>query len=270
MTEARAHADGGQLAGTALFQGERHEFILERVRKYGRVEVAALAAALGVTGETIRRDLAQLQSQHLVRRQHGGAVPWREWMFEPNLAIRESHNIDEKRRIAGAAVEEVPESGSVLIDSGSTALRLADVFPRDRSLTVFTNSLPIARSLAISDKPEVVMLGGTLRRRTMACVDESGPWALQDINVDVLFFSCDAVSLERGFSTPDRSEVALKQAMMRSARRSVMMLDHSKFREDQRYKYASIGDVDVIITDAEVGDSTAARLQEMGPRVMRV
>ena len=99
----------------------------------------------------------------------------------PRLEVRESINVDEKRRIAAAAAREVPESGSIIIDSGSTALHLADVLDRERDLTVITNSIPIIRSLALTDRPEVVVLGGALERKTMAMVDETGVELLRDI-----------------------------------------------------------------------------------------
>ena len=173
-------------------------------------ETQALRALL----QTIRRDLSDLQGERMVRRVHGGAVPWRTGMTVPELHVREGQNVEAKRRIGAAAAREVPERGSVLIDSGSTAAHLADAFDRDRDVTVITNAIPIAQSLATSDKPRVVVLGGTLRRRTMAMVDETGVQALRELAVDVLFCGCDGMSPERGFSTPFAAEVAIKQAMI--------------------------------------------------------
>ena len=270
MTQPETRAgDSGSRSG-ALFQVERREQIMERVLRDGRVDVADLALAFDVTSETIRRDLTDLQEERLVRRVHGGAVPWRSWIFEPQLRVRESQNVDEKRRIARAALQEVPEQGAILIDSGSTAAHLADLLDRDRQLTVITNSVPIVQSLATTERPEVVLIGGTLRRNTMAFVDETGVDMLRDLTVDVLFMGCDGVSPGRGFTTPYRSEAAIKRAMMASARRTVMMFDHSKVGNDQLLRFAPIGDVDLIITGAEVDDVTASLFEEQGPIVTRV
>ena len=264
-TEATATAKPG-----GLFQLERRELIMERVLQEGRVDVAELAEAFNVTSETIRRDLTDLQSDRLVRRVHGGAVPWRSWIFEPALVVRESQNVEEKMRIARAATQEVPEHGSIMIDSGSTAAHLADLLDRDRDLTVITNSIPIVQSLATTERPDVIILGGTLRRNTMAFVDETGVDMLHDLTVDVSFMGCDGASPERGFTTPYRSEAALKRAMIASARRTVMMFDHTKIGNDQLLRFASIGDVDTIITGADVDDATVALLEEHGPGVVRV
>jgi DeoR family transcriptional regulator, fructose operon transcriptional repressor len=252
-----------------MFQVERRERIMQRLLREGRVDVTDLAESFDVTGETIRRDLTHMQRERLVRRVHGGAVPWRGTAIVPRLEVREGINVDEKRRIAAAATGEVPERGSLIIDSGSTALHLADQLDRERDLTVITNSIPIIRSLALSDRPHVVVLGGALERKTMAMVDETGVELLRDIIVDVLFIGCDGMSPETGFTTPYRAEVAIKRAMMASARRIVMMFDHSKIGNEQLFRFATVEEVDVIITGIEVDDATAARMEAQGPVVIR-
>lgn len=256
-------------ARSPMFQAERRERIVRRLLREGRVDVTALAESFDVTGETIRRDLADLQRDRLVRRVHGGAIPWRGTAIVPRLEVREGINVDEKRRIATAATAEVPERGSLIIDSGSTALHLADQLDRERDLTVITNSVPIIRSLALTDRPQVVVLGGALERKTMAMVDETGVDLLRDITVDVLFIGCDGMSPETGFTTPYRAEVAIKRAMMASARRVVMMFDHSKVGNEQLFRFATLDEVDVIITGVEVDDATAARMEAQGPVVIR-
>jgi DeoR family fructose operon transcriptional repressor len=253
-----------------MFQGERRAQIMARILEHGRVDVAELAEEFDVTGETIRRDLTELQHQRLVRRVHGGAVPWRGAMIVPRLEVRESRNVENKRRIATAALEEVPEGGSLIIDSGSTTLLLADLLHRDRDLTVITNSVPVIRSLALTDGPEIVVLGGLLKRLSGAMIDETGIDMLRDITVDVLFIGCDAMSPERGFTVPYRDEVAIKRAMMGSARRVVMMFDHSKVGNEQLFRFGSIDEVDTIITDTGVDDATTALLEQQGPVVIRV
>lgn len=267
--ELKDPRDPGGSARPPLFQVERRERILERVQRDGRVDVAELAETFDVTSETIRRDLIDLQGEGLLRRVHGGAVPSRAADAVPELQVREGQNVDEKRRIGIAAAREAPERGAIIIDSGSTALHLADALDREHDLTVITNSIPIARSLATTERPRIVMLGGTLRRRTMAMVDESGAETLRDIAVDILFVGCDGFSLERGFTTPYRTEVALKRAMMACARRVVMMFDHSKVGNDQIFRFADVGEVDTIVTGAETDPATIAALEERGRTVIR-
>jgi len=270
MEQSEAEPEAVTVKAGPMFQGERRAQIMSRVLEHGRVDVTELAEEFDVTGETIRRDLTELQRQRLVRRVHGGAVPWRGSMHVPRLEVRESHKVGEKRRIATAALLEVPQSGSLIIDSGSTTLHVADLLDRDRDLTVITNSVPIIRSLATTERPDVVVLGGALERKTMTFADQPGVDMLRDITVDVLFIGCDGMSPERGFTTPFRAEVAIKRAMMASARRTVMMFDHSKIGSEQLFRFATIDEVDTIITDTGVDDVTAAILEEQGPVVVRV
>jgi len=104
----------------------------------------------------------------------------------------------------------------------------------------------------------------------MAFVDETGVGTLREISVDVAFIGCDGMSPERGFTTPYREEVAIKRAMMASARRVVMMFDHSKVGNEQLFRFATVDEIDTIITDTGVDDETTALLEERGPVVIRV
>jgi DeoR family fructose operon transcriptional repressor len=260
--------DDAASTGT-LSQFERHEQIVGLAVLNGRVDVGNLAERFDVTTETIRRDLGSLQDKRVLRRVHGGAVPWQRWRYEPSLTVRGSHNAEEKHRIAKRALEELPGEGSILIDSGSTAAHLASLFPRDRKFTVVTNSIPVAQMLATNEQVDVIMIGGALKKNTLALVDSSGVEALETMVVDLAFLGTDGVSPERGFTTPYRDEVAIKRAMMSSARRGVMLLDHSKVGNDHLHRIATVAEIDTIITGAEVQDSDVAALQELGPLVVR-
>lgn len=254
---------------SSLFQVERHQQIVELAMVNGRVDVRGLADRFGVTTETIRRDLAYLQDQKLVRRVHGGAVPWEGLRYEPLLKVRGSLNAEEKHRISKRALEELPSEGSILLDSGSTSAHLAQLLPDDRPLTVVTNSIPAAQALENNEAMEVVLIGGTLRKNTMALVDATGVEALRRITVDVTFLCTDGASPTRGFTTPYTEEVAIKRAMISSARRVVALFDHSKVGNDRLHWFASIEDVDTIITDDAVSDQDATAFAELGPIVVR-
>lgn len=234
----------------------------------GRVEVAELASRFQVTTETIRRDLSELQDQRLLRRVHGGAVEWESSKFEPLLVVRTDQHDDEKRRMAKLAVHELPDAGTVIIDSGSTLGRFAEAVPTTARLRVITNSLPIAQTLAEHDDVEVIVLGGKVRRNTMAMVDADAVGALGPITVDTLFISADGLSAEAGLTTPYRQEAALKQAMIRSARRVVALVDHSKFDKDQFVRYAEWSDIDVLITTVEADPNTIAEIETRGTTVL--
>lgn len=252
-----------------MYAEERHQAIVERARTEGRVDVAVLAGDLDVTAETIRRDLTTLERHGLLRRVHGGAIPVERLGFEPALALRDTVMQAEKERIAKAALDELPEEGAVLLDAGTTTARLADVLPTDRELTVVTNAIPIATKLATRRNVTVLLIGGRVRGRTMAAVGEWAAQLLRDTFVDVAFIGTNGVSVERGLTTADTTEAGGKRAMMASARRTVVLADHTKVGNDQFARFGSLEDVDVLITDSGLDDETAAELAALGPRVVR-
>lgn len=252
-----------------MYAEERHQLIVERARTQGRVDVATLAADFDVTAETIRRDLTTLERHGLLRRVHGGAIPVERLGFEPALAQRDAVLQGEKERIAKAALEELPVEGAILLDAGTTTARLADILPTDRELTVVTNAIPIATSLASRRNLIVLLVGGRVRGRTMAAVGEWAERTLEDTFVDVAFVGTNGVSVERGLTTPDTSEAAAKRAMMAAARRTVILADHTKIGNDQLARFGRLEDVDVLITDSGLDEATAAELAASGPRVVR-
>jgi DeoR family fructose operon transcriptional repressor len=194
-----------------------------------------LAEDLGVTAETIRRDLTVLERAGVLRRVHGGAIPVERLGFPPALAARNAVMTAEKERIAKAALAALPQEGSVIIDAGTTTGRLAQVLPTDRELTVVVNAPPLAIALASRPNLTVIMLGGRVRGRTLATVDDL---ALRP--------------LERLFAE----------------RRSVLLADHTKFSNDYMARFADLGDVDVIYTDSGLDRRVAAELKAAGPEVV--
>lgn len=253
---------------TALFQTERQHQIVTSTIKNGRVEVAELADRFGVTTETIRRDLSDLQRQRVVRRVHGGAIPWETAGFEPLLSVRADHHDAEKRRLARVAVHELPDTGAVIIDSGSTLTRFAEAIPADCGLRIVTNSLRIAQVLAEHERTDVVVIGGKLRKNTLAMVDADAVAAVRPLMVDTLFISSDGLSAARGLTTPYREEAALKQAMINAARRVVALVDHSKVGQDHFIRFAEWSDIDVLVTNTEVDAGTVAAIESLGTSVL--
>jgi DeoR family fructose operon transcriptional repressor len=251
-----------------MYQEERHAVILERARNAGRVDVAELATEFDVTPETVRRDLTSLERHGLLRRVHGGAIPVERLGFEPGLTARNAIMAAEKERIARAALAEVPAEGALLIDAGTTTARLADLLPTDRELTVVTNAVPIAMALSARPNVTLMMVGGRVRGRTLASVDEWALRVLAETFVDVAFLGANGVSLERGLTTPDVGEAAVKRAMLRAARRAVVLADHTKVGNDCFARFGDLADVDVLITDEGLDIDLAAELGAAGPRVV--
>ncbi|HEV7605300.1 MAG TPA: DeoR/GlpR family DNA-binding transcription regulator [Candidatus Limnocylindrales bacterium] len=251
-----------------MYAEERQRWIVERARAGGRVEVAAIADELGVTTETVRRDLTTLERHALLRRVHGGAIPIERLGFEPALAARVGVLTEEKERIARRALDELPDEGSILLDAGTTTARLAEALPSDRELVVLTNALPIAMSLSVRPNITVLILGGRVRGRTQAAVDAWALHALADTYVDVAFIGTNGISAERGLTTPDTTESAVKGAMIKAARRSVVLADHTKVGQDHLSRFAELDQIDTLITDSGLDLQLADELRSRGLKVL--
>jgi DeoR family fructose operon transcriptional repressor len=247
----------------------RQQEIYLLARRNGSVDVTELARHFDVTTETIRRDLSELQERQQIRRVHGGAVPVQSQAFEPMIEARDALNTAEKHDIARLAVHQVPERGSVIIDSGSTGRRLAEVFPIDRNVQVITNYLLTGVTLAQRGVQELTVLGGSVRINRFAMVDASVVESVRHLKVDVLFISCDGLSLERGLTTPYREESLVKRAMIEASRWVVVIVDASKFGNDQPFGYADFDAIDVLITDPRASDEDVRLIESKGVEVFR-
>lgn len=250
-----------------MYAEERRRAIADRASADGRVEVAALAAEFDVTPETIRRDLSDLERRNVVRRVHGGAIAAEPFTGELRLTEKATVRAAEKRRIAQAALARVPDGGIILIDAGTTTGELANLLP-DTALTVITNALPIATTLAERTQLTVLCVGGRVRGRTMATVDAWATRMLGDLRVDTAFVATNGVSVERGLSTHDPAEAAVKAAMIACARHVVLLADHTKFGAEHFVRYASLGQIDTVITDGGLADAHIEALEDAGPRVV--
>ncbi len=252
-----------------MYAEERQQLIVERARTEGRVDVTTLAELFDVTAETVRRDLTSLERQGLLRRVHGGAIPVERLGFEPALATRDAAASSEKERIAKAALAELPNEGAILLDAGTSTARLAEILPLDRELTVVTNALPIAATLAARPNITVHLLGGRVRGRTMATVDAWAARLLADTYVDVAFMGTNGISVERGLTTPDVAEAEVKRAMIAAARRTVVLADHTKVGVDHFARFGAVTDVDVLVTDSGIDAELALDLDSAGVRVVQ-
>lgn len=252
-----------------MYAEERQQAILQAARADGRVDVAALAEELNVTAETIRRDLTTLERAGVLRRVHGGAIPVERVGFEPALAARDAVMTEEKERIAKAALTEVPNEGAIILDAGTTTARLAQVLPGDRELTVVVNSPVLASMLGIRANLNVLLIGGRVRGRTLATVDDWALRPLAELYVDVAFMGTNGCSVERGLTTPDPAEAAVKRAMIAAARRSVLLADHTKIGNNYLARFGSLSDLDLLITDSGLKDEFVSDMDAAGLRVVR-
>jgi DeoR family transcriptional regulator, fructose operon transcriptional repressor len=253
-----------------MYAEERQQAIAQLVTETGRWSVNDLAGRFEVTTETVRRDLSALERIGLVRRVHGGAVAGeRLAVIDTALGERDVAHAAEKDRIAQAALPQLPTAGSsILLDAGSTTSRFAAALPGDLQLVVATHAVPIAARLAPRGNLDLHLLPGRVRTTTQAAVGAETVAALADLRADVAFLGTNGLTIELGLSTPDTEEAAVKRAMVRGARRVVVLADSSKVGVESPVRFAAIDQVDVLVTDDGITDDDRRALEDAGVEVV--
>jgi DeoR/GlpR family transcriptional regulator of sugar metabolism len=229
---------------------KRRQRIVETLRSVGVISVHDLAAQLGASEATIRRDLRSLDSSGMMRRTRGGAVLPGGLTYEPTYAEKAGQLTAEKHAIAERALELIKPGDSIVLGPGTTTLSLARLLPRVGELTVVTNSLLVAEALTIANQIEVVVTGGMLRRSIHALVGPGTELALHGLRLDFAFMSGNGVNADRGLTTPNLLVAAADQAIAAASRQIVVLADHSKIGRVTMCQTVPPQRIDVLITDA--------------------
>jgi len=253
-----------------MFAEERYRQISSLVSVDGRVTVAGLSSRFGITKETVRRDLALLENDGVLRRVHGGAIAGGgATTNEPSLTSRSARHLPEKNRIAQAALALVPPTGAVVLDAGSTTGALAELLAEDSrdELAIITHSVPVAARISAAGLT-VELVGGRVRPLTSAAVGSSTVARLSRLRADVAFLGANGVASPFGLSTPDTDEAAVKTAIIHSARRVVLLADSSKFTEESLVSFAHLEDIDALITEHAPRGTLAQALSDADVEVI--
>lgn len=246
----------------------RQRRIVEFARTRGRVEVLALADELNVASETIRRDLKVLAGRRMLKRVHGGAIPLETAAFESTVEYRSQVDLAQKHRVAAAAADLLHGAETVYLDEGFTPRLIAERLA-DQELTVVTSSLLAAEALAHSETVTVLLLGGRMRGRTLATVDNWAVERLRSLVIDIAYLGTNGISVEHGLTTPDPAVAAVKQTAVAVAERRVLVAAHSKFGVTSFCRFAEVRDFQTIVTGTELSAADAHRYEALGPSVVR-
>ena len=232
---------------------ERYAHILSEVEREGTVTVAQLAADLGISESTVRRDLEKLDAAHKLAKVHGGATRREDAHVMRDLTISERDGLhaDDKRRLAAAAAAMVGPDDFVYIDAGSTTRELVGCL-EERGATYVTDSAPHAQSLAA--RGLTVVLLGELKAATGAVVGPDAIEALSRYHFTLGFWGANGIDAARGLTTPDREEAEVKRLSIEhtASGRRFVLTDPSKFGRVAPVRFAELADVTVLTTDVPV------------------
>jgi len=254
---------------------ERLNALLELLADRGRLDVEDVAAEVGVSTATIRRDFDHLAQQQLVTRTRGGAVA-QSVAYDLPLRYKTQRHATEKQRIGRAAADLVGPGMTVGLNGGTTTTEVARALATHAGLnsgteptvTVVTNALNIANELTVRPHVKIVLTGGVARPQSYELIGPLATRILVDLSLDVAFLGVDGVDPEAGATAFHEGEASINSLIARQARKLVVVADASKLGRLTFARICPITDVHVLVTDADAPSDVVGRFRDAGTDVL--
>ncbi|MOA00207.1 Glucitol operon repressor [compost metagenome] len=232
------------------------------------MRVEQLSAQFSVSSVTIRSDLRQLEKSGCAVRAYGGAMLNKQFAFDRPLQDKGRINRDVKYAIACAAAELVNDGDAIILDSGSTTSQMAQQLVGKKDLVVMTNALNIAFELANNEQVDLMVVGGSVRRKSWSLYGPAAEQHMRQFRFDKLFLGVDGFDLLSGITTPDPGEAQLNRAMCDVAREVIAVADASKFGRTSFCMIREIGQIQRLVTDSRIPESYLHALNHLGVDVI--
>jgi DeoR/GlpR family transcriptional regulator of sugar metabolism len=249
-----------------MLAAQRREYLLEALRRDGRIIAKDVAAGLGLSEDSVRRDLRELAAEGLCQRVYGGALP-----VSPAIADyagRAAVSVPGKQQVAAAAVSLIQPGSTVIVDGGTTALALALAMPPGLACTVITHSPTVAVALAGHPAAEVLIVGGRLFKHSVVACGAAAVEAAQQVSADAFFMGVTGVHPDAGLTTGDADEAAMKRALAGRAAETYVLASAEKIGTASPYQVMPLGRASAIITDAPAESVTVQELRARRVEVM--
>ena len=240
----------------------RKRHILELLRRSGQVIAKDLSEELGLSEDTIRRDLRELAAEGLLQRVHGGALPASPAMGD--FAARLNLATDEKRMVGRAAAGMVQPGQVVILDGGTTAVQIARHLRPTLKATVVTHSPSIAVELVAHPEIEVILIGGKLFKHSVVAVGAATIEAIARVRADTYFMGVTGIHPEFGLTTGDFEEAHVKRALSASAAETIVLASPEKLNAVSPYVIAPISEITGMIVAASTKRKTLAPFERAG------
>jgi len=249
---------------------ERRDSIIQQIQKDGKVRVDELSERYDVSSVTIRNDLDFLEKKGICHRTHGGALIRKNVYEDPSLEEKTKRAKKEKELIGAKAVEFIENGDSILFDSGSTTLEIANRLEAKENLTIMTNALNIALQLLTMERMNIMLTGGTVRKESYSMV---GPEAESSINkyfFDKLFLGVDGLDIDFGLTTPNPMEAQLNRLMVERSQEVIAVTDSSKFGRRSFSHICDVDSINTLITDKKISPEFERELLKRNVEVIKV
>lgn len=247
----------------------RQTLILEQLTEHSGVQVDALSAQFGVTRQTIRADLRDLDERGLLERTHGGAVP-ADQRASREYADRRKRNAAEKEAMGRLAATLIPDGCSVMLNIGTSTEQVARALANHRDLTVLSNNINIINTLMGTRSKDLILIGGAVRQSDGAIVGEDAVEYISRYKVDFAVVGASALDADGAVLDFDAREVSVARAILRNARRKILVCDHTKFAVNAPVRICAISEIDHFVTDLTPPDSFSAQAHAAGTETLTV
>lgn len=249
-----------------MLNDERKNRILEALSEKGRVLSAELVNDLGVSEDTIRRDLKDLADAGLLKRVHGGALPVGKIIFQ--FSKRETQSATEKNAIAKRAASFIKDRQVIFIDGGTTTAQVAAHLRTDLVATFITNCLPTAMRLSELPRLDVRVLGGKVVPDMLLTFGPQTIREITSIQADLCLISMECLDLQYGATVSNYDDSLVKQAMMERSAESLVLAEGQKFNRVSPYKVADISAISTIITDTSIEEKHLEAFRKIGSSIL--
>ena len=249
-----------------MLPAKRRHAILEHILASGGADTESLAKLFGVSSMTIRRDLRLLEQNQHLRLTHGGALAAGFLPFDLAYGEKSAARLAAKQAIARSALEYLREDSCIILDAGTTTLELAKLI-LSRRLSVITNDLQIALLLSSSASLCVHATGGRLDKASKALIGPESVAFLRGVRAELAFIGTNVWSAGHGVTTASLDKRQVKNQMMRSAKRSLLLADSSKYGRFSPWLVSELADFTGIISDSELGTAAREQCQACGARL---
>lgn len=253
-----------------MFALERQKRILELLNDNGAVWVSRLSGELGVTEETVRRDLEKLEKQEMLMRTHGGAVPIDDSTYEMSLEKRKSTNVDIKMSLAKEAVKYISPGDTIFLDASTTTFYMSKELKKMKNVTIITNSIRIINELSGQSGVQVISVGGKVSR------NQSFVGSLAESNIadnyfaSKIFFSSKGITKDAGILESNEEECGIKQHMLKNCKQKYYLCDKTKIGRIGFVKLAPLEMVNHIITEAVLDEKWQRKLGDLDIDIIKV
>ncbi|MFG3039339.1 MULTISPECIES: DeoR/GlpR family DNA-binding transcription regulator [unclassified Streptomyces] len=249
-----------------MLAAERRDHLLGLLAAQGKIVAKDVAAELGISEDSVRRDLRDLAAEGLCQRVYGGALPVSPAVVD--YGARRSVSPDGKRKVASVAAGLVRPRSAVILDGGTTALAVARALPRELACTVITHSPTIAAALLDHPHTELFLLGGRVFKHSAVTCGAAAVEAAQNVSADLCLLGVTGVHPEAGLTTGDAEEAAMKRALSSRAAETYILASSEKIGTASRFRVLPWANVSGLITDADPHDPVLAQLAALGVAIL--